>query len=226
MAPENENDMNEVFELEFNDADVITVPVDDSLSHSGEAADAAAVGAALALKADASAVTAIDVNGQAADAQGHILLNGGDIPMSATDETTIAAAVTAVAGRTGADIPLSADPQARTIQEAVEAIDASDATSIPMAAGGTQTVAQKIAEIDAANTAQGEAITALQGRTAETILMQADGEETVAEAIAGRVKTVNGARPDDSGDVTVTDVERANNLKDRKSTRSELQSRI
>ena len=52
MAPE--NDMNEMFTISFDDASVITVPIDDTLSNSGEAADAKAVGDALALKAAVS----------------------------------------------------------------------------------------------------------------------------------------------------------------------------
>ena len=82
MAPENE-DLNEQLEEEMDDASVITVPIDDTLSNSGEAADAKAVGDALALKADKSELaTAIDVNGQSADNQGHILVYGNHIPMS------------------------------------------------------------------------------------------------------------------------------------------------
>ena len=57
-------DLNEVFEETMQDAEVITVPIDDTLTHSNEAADAAAVGAALALKADKSEVSTISVNGQ------------------------------------------------------------------------------------------------------------------------------------------------------------------
>ena len=44
-----------------------SVPVDNTLSIEGQAADAAAVGAALAQKADLSQVTGIKVNGQAAE---------------------------------------------------------------------------------------------------------------------------------------------------------------
>ena len=35
--------LNEVFTIDFADSEVITVPIDDTLSNSGEAADAAAV---------------------------------------------------------------------------------------------------------------------------------------------------------------------------------------
>ena len=74
------DDLNEVVEEVVSDATVMTVAIDDTLSISGEAADAKAVGDALALKADASSVVAISVNGQAADNQGKILVDGTDIP--------------------------------------------------------------------------------------------------------------------------------------------------
>ena len=51
---ENNDDLNEAIEDVVEDADVVTVPIDDTLSNSGEAADAKAVGDALALKADKS----------------------------------------------------------------------------------------------------------------------------------------------------------------------------
>ena len=83
-------DMNEVFTVNFADSEVITVPIDDTLSNTGEAADAKAVGDALALKADKDDIHVdIDVNGQSADAQGHIELYPNHIPMSASDPTTV-----------------------------------------------------------------------------------------------------------------------------------------
>lgn len=114
--------LNEVFEEAMQDAAVITVPIDDTLSNSGEAADAAAVGAALALKADLADISNIKVNEQAADNQGQILLDGRDVPMSDTDTTTLTAAITAAGSRTGADIPINGEPEAQTIAEAVEAL--------------------------------------------------------------------------------------------------------
>ena len=96
---ENTNDLNEVFTEEMIDADVITVPIDDTLSNSGEAADAAAVGAALALKADASSIVTISVNGQTPDNQGVILVTANDTKMSSTDTTTIKEKIEAVGGK-------------------------------------------------------------------------------------------------------------------------------
>ena len=84
--------LNETFTVEFADASVITVPIDETLQNSGEAADAKAVGDALALKADKSEIAnAVTVNGQEADAQGHIIVNGDDIKMSDSDTTTVKA---------------------------------------------------------------------------------------------------------------------------------------
>ena len=62
--------LNDMVEEVVEDATVMTVPIDDTLSISGEAADAKAVGDALALKADASQVTGISVNGQSAEWSG------------------------------------------------------------------------------------------------------------------------------------------------------------
>ena len=73
---------NEEVTVVVEDATVITTPIDDTLTISGDAADAKAVGDALALKADLSAVNTIKVNDESADNQGQILLYGEDIPMS------------------------------------------------------------------------------------------------------------------------------------------------
>ena len=68
-------------DFEINPAEVVTVPIDKTLSIEGEAADAKAVGDALANKADKSEIaTAIKVDGQGADAQGEIVLLAGHIP--------------------------------------------------------------------------------------------------------------------------------------------------
>ena len=119
----NENDdLNIQIEEEVDVATVITVPIDDTLSNSGEAADAKAVGDALALKADRSELqNAISVDGQTADNQGLILLYGEHINMSSTDSTKVSAAIEAAAARTGADIPLDSSTGAPTVKAAIEA---------------------------------------------------------------------------------------------------------
>lgn len=206
------NDLNETFEETMDESTVITVPIDDTLSNSGEAADAAAVGAALALKADASSVVTIDVNGNVADNQGHIEIDGSDIQMGGTDERTLKAAITFAEGRTAEDIPMSSDVGAQTIAEAVATAGAANATTIPMSADSTTTVAQQISAMNSTAAAQATAISNLQAKTAETILVKAGETETVKDALDARVKTVNGIGPDENGNAEVTTVQMAENL--------------
>ena len=146
----NTNDMNEEFSIEMEDSTVITVPIDDSLTREGEAADAKAVGDALALKADADSVNNIDVNGEEADNQGHIILTGEHVPVSGEDETTLAEAIEDLDGRTGADIPLTAAEGSQTIAEAFSGIGAQDATTIPMSGTDATTIAEKIGGMETA----------------------------------------------------------------------------
>jgi len=213
---DNENevldDLNEEFEEEMDDATVITVPIDTTLSNSGEAADAKAVGDALALKADASSITTIDVNGQSADLQGHIIVNGTEIAMSDTDETTLKDAIDSLGGKTGATIPINSEPEAQTIEEAIAEIGAQDATTIMMGPNSTTSVSQKISAMDSVAAANSSAITALQAKTAETILMKSGETETVKEAVEKRVKTINGEQPDENGNMNINSVQWAENM--------------
>lgn len=90
------------------DSEVITVPIDTTLTVSGEAADAKAVGDALALKADKSELqTQVNVNGQAPDNQGTILVRAEHIPMGE-------------------------EPGAQSVQEAVEDLQEMDASGLMM----------------------------------------------------------------------------------------------
>lgn len=134
MSEVNE-ELNEQMEEEMDDASVITVPIDDTLSNSGEAADAKAVGDALALKADRSEIqTAIKVNGQSADNEGQILVYANQINMSdELDAKTVAETIEEVDEKvddlTGEDIDLDATPAHGTVAEAIAdlAADFSDA---------------------------------------------------------------------------------------------------
>ena len=213
MAPELDNELNEQVEEVIDDATVITVPIDDTLSNSGEAADAKAVGDALALKADKSELqAAITVNGQGADAQGAILIDGEDIPMSGTDSTTLKAKITAVDSKTAADIMMSSAAGAKTIAQELSESEDRTAEDIVMGPGSTTTLAAKIGAMDNVATANSQAITQLQGKTAADIHMGAEDETTVAEAVNARVKTVNGIMPDENGDVPVEHALTADNL--------------
>lgn len=129
-------------------ANVMTVPIDDSLSVAGEAADAKAVGDALALKANLSDVNTIKVNNEAADNQGQILIDGSGIPVSGSDSRTLAAAVAAAEGRTGADIPVNGESGAQSIAEALsESVDKT-ADNIEMSSTDDSTVAERIQALE------------------------------------------------------------------------------
>jgi hypothetical protein len=212
MSENNTQDLNEGFEVEMDDATVITVPIDDTLSNSGEAADAKAVGDALALKADASSVVSIDVNGQGADNQGHILINGTNIPMSGTDSTTLKAAIEIAAGRTGADIPVDDTVSAQKINAAIAAAGNKTAEDIPLAEGSQVTVAEKLAALTTVETENSNAITALQAKAGDTIKLRTTGAKTIAQAVDECVKTVNGEQADETGNVEVNHTLTADNL--------------
>ena len=117
-----EINLNEEIEMLVEDAGVITTPIDDTLTQSGEAADAKAVGDALALKADISQITGITVNGQSADAQGAILIDGDEIPVSGNDATPMADKFAELDGKTGADIPIDAEEGADPIADVIGGI--------------------------------------------------------------------------------------------------------
>lgn len=170
---------------------VITVPIDDSLSVSGEAADAKAVGDALALKADKSELAqAITVNGQGADLQGAILVDGTDIPVSEANATTIAAAIAAQAARTGADIPLNAETGSVSIEQAIAGVEGNSASIADnvMALGGEIT--------DSSYNVQGIRI----------------GTTTLPVKDTAAVTSVNNLLPSSSGNVSLTTVEVARQL--------------
>ena len=136
-------------EMAVQAVNAITVPIDDTLSISGEAADAKATGDALALKADKSELqAAVTVDGQSADAQGHILVYPEHIQMSASDQTTLAAKIAAIDSKTGQDIPVRSGSQ-QTIAQALENVGtAQTAQTIPMSdATGAPTIAAMIASL-------------------------------------------------------------------------------
>ena len=143
-----DNDLNEQVNVTVDDASVITVPIDATLSNSNEAADAKAVGDRLALKADKSELqAAVKVNNQPADAQGLILIDGRHIPVSDQDTETLANAVTDLKGKTAADIPMSSDSDAKTIaevvnanSEAIEGMEEMTGATMPIESGSQTTV--------------------------------------------------------------------------------------
>ena len=207
------SDLNEAVNVVVDDSNVITVPIDDTLTHSNEAADAKAVGDALALKADKSELqAAITVNGHGADAQGAILIDGTDIPMSGTDTTTVQAKIAAVDGKTAADIKMSGDAGAKTIAQELSESESRTAEDIVMAPGSSTTLAAKIGAMENVEAANSTAISELKAKTGEDIPMGPLDETPVAEAINARVRTVNGNMPDEDGNVEVDHALTADNL--------------
>ena len=214
----NEADLNENFEEVMSDAEVITVPIDDTLSNSGEAADAAAVGAALALKADLSQVNTITVNGQEPDNQGHIIVDGTQIEMSSTDDTTLKAAIESVADRTGTDIPLNDTPGAASLETAIGAAGSRTAQEIRMSSAvDAATISGKIALMDQATADLQTQIQGISAMTGATIPMSDTDNTKVKAAIEERLKSVNGILGDADGDVYLDQVPFADNLRSSQS---------
>ena len=211
------NDLNVIIEDQVQAAEVITVPIDATLSISGEAADAKAVGDALDLKADKSEIqTAVTVNGQRADAQGLILVTGADTAMSATDSRTVKAAVDEVAARTGADIPVDSSAGSQTIAQALSTGAMRTADQIAMSGTDTTTVKTAIDAVKGDVSDLQSDVTALENETAADIPYKPGDTETIKQHIdsleAGRVKTVNDIAPDANGNVKMERVPYADNL--------------
>ena len=163
------DDLNTRIRMTVRSSNLLQRAVDTTLSISGQAADAAAVGAALATKADVSQVTGISVNGEAADQQGKILIDGSDIPVSGTDATKLDVKIAALDGKTAADIPMSSATGAQSVADAINNGVARNADAIPLEAGSTTMVK---GAIDSLNTN----VTAIQGWTAADIPMTILGQ--------------------------------------------------
>lgn len=186
-----ESNLNEQVEVFVEDATVITINVDDTLSVSGDAADAKAVGDALALKADKSELAnAIKVDGQSADAQGEIVLLASHIPMDASASPTyVSGEIAALKAKTGEDIP---------IDDTV----------------GAKSIAQTINDV-AAGAVIGDNVAEMAGRITDTST-HVEGLEVNGVTLPLRdnkaVRSVNGQLGDANGNVLLTNVETANNL--------------
>ena len=216
MAPDNDN-LNEQIEETIDMSDVITVPIDDTLTNSGEAADAKAVGDALALKADKTELqTAITVNGQSADAQGAIIVNSDDIKIDDNDNTTVKAKLNAIDGKTGNDIPVDNSQGAQTIKQALQSGATRTADQIAMSDEDDTTVKAAIEAVAGDLEELGQEVADLDEKTAADIPYQAGSQETIKQHVdgidQGLVKTVYGEGPDANGDVSPKYVPLADNL--------------
>ena len=148
-------------------ASVVTVPIDDTLSISGQAADAKAVGDALAKKVDVDSImesVTIKVNDEQSDNQGQILIDATEIPIGPSDGTTIAEA----------------------IEDVEEAVEAKTASNIPYSE--TQTIKAKIDEVATAASTAGNRTAAdiTYDSTASTpvsIKAEVDALKAVVDAI-------------------------------------------
>lgn len=212
------NELTDVIEETVDDAEVMTVPIDDTLTISGEAADAYAVGQALALKADkADLQTSIKVNGQEPDNQGLILVTAEDTAMSGTDETTIAEAVTDLQGRTGATIPIDSAAGAQSIKDAINSAGGRTGEDIPISDEDSTSITARIGSIAGNVRELTETIADIDGRTGEDIkLYDGVGVPSIAEKAAtleaAMVKSVNDELPDAAGNVEIRTVPYAENL--------------
>jgi len=178
--------------IDFNVApgETVAVPVDATLSISGQAADAKAVGDALANKADKSELArSIHVNGQGADLQGEIILTAEHVPMDENETVTVAEEVEALKSRTGADIPVNGEDGAISIEAALNA-----ASSGVTVQGGAAVMAGTVTD-DSGSVNSLE----ISGRS---LPLRDDGA----------VRSVNGIAGDSAGNVRITNVETANNL--------------
>lgn len=205
------SELNETVVYTVSENNVTGVPVDNTLTIEGQAADAAAVGRALDGKMDADALH-ISVNGQEADNQGAILIDGSEIDVSGTDSRSIGAAIAEIDGRTGADIPVSAAAGADSIaeavadlQEAVAGLGSTDATlTIEGAAADAKAAGDGIRTLT-------EGLTELQGAAVKSVdSLTPDAAGNVA--LVGIVRTINGIVPGTDGSVTINSVSLADNL--------------
>lgn len=173
MPDENINEaeeLNEQVEEEVDDAGVITVPIDTTLTHSGEAADAKAVGDALAQKANRSEVQSnITVDGQSKDANGNITVRAQHIPYDTTGNETVKSKIDELAGKTAETIPMTTGENPQSIAEAIDSLGTKTADQIPMSEGGIETVAGRFETVQQSITQQGQALTQYEEATNQTI---------------------------------------------------------
>ena len=174
-------ELNEQVEETVDDAEIITVPIDTTLTHSGEAADAKAVGDALAGKADRSEVQSnITVDGQSKDANGNITVRAQHIPYDTTGNETVKSKLDELSGKTAETIPMTTGENPQSIAEAIDSVGSKAADQIPMSQGSIETVAGRFSSVEQSITQQQQAL-AQTNQTIAGIRDDLDDEFTDAE---------------------------------------------
>lgn len=156
---------------ELNVANTVPAPVDVTLSVPGEAADAAAVGAALAQKVNTADLrTAITVNGQPQDSDGDIDVAAGDILMGGTREDTVAEAVARVEAVAADAVPASDIADNLTTDDATKALSAAQGVAIAAALAQKLAIADVVDDLETADATK--ALSANQGVALATMGQQ------------------------------------------------------
>lgn len=135
------SELNEQVNEVVEDSPIVTVPIDETLTRHGEAADAKAVGEALA-----RVQTNVTVNGQSKDANNDIKVNAEHVPYATG--VSVKQKLDSIDGKTADDIPMSSGQGAQTIAEAIDNAGAKSADQIPMETGSIETIADRIGSIE------------------------------------------------------------------------------
>lgn len=159
-------------------------PVDADLQTEGAAADAAATGAAIALKADKTDVDGITVNGQGFTPETrNIPITSGQIPLteylgSESVEEAVAALRSALSGKNGATLPVNGETGATSIEAAIGAVRDNLAGK-----NGANIPLNGVTGASSIESAIGAVSSALAGKNGENIPISPGSGDTISETI-------------------------------------------